>query len=149
MLPRIRLVCFALGLTALLLAACDGDGGGGGSGGGATGGGATGGGGLEGVDCTAAPPEFPAFDPTCSAPADCVLKFHMVNCCGSMAATGVNQGDSAGFDAAEAVCQSQYPGCGCAAMPTVADDGTTSGDPAAFSVDCVGGQCVTSAAAQP
>ena len=145
MLTRLRLGSFAL--IALVLAACGGGDGGGSGGGGAAGQG--GGGGSSGVDCSVAMTSFPAFDRTCSAPADCVLRFHQVDCCGSQVALGVNQADSADFDAAEAVCQSQYPGCGCAAMPTVADDGTTSGDPAAFSVDCVGGQCATSAAAQP
>jgi hypothetical protein len=67
----------------------------------------------------------------------------MVNCCGTMVAVGVNQSESAAFDAAESACEAMYPGCGCASQPTTADDGQSSGDSAAFHVDCVGGVCST------
>lgn len=72
--------------------------------------------------------------------ADCELKFHMIDCCGSLAAVGINDADAAAFDAAEAMCQSI---CDCLPMPTIADDGKTSQDPAAFQVSCDAGMCKT------
>ena len=35
----------------------------------------------------------------------------------------------------------QYPGCGCAAQPTVADDGDSAPDVDAIAVACSDGQC--------
>jgi len=82
------------------------------------------------------------FDRACSVSADCDLKFHMIDCCGTLAAVGINDSDAAAFDVAEAPCQ---PVCDCVAKPTSADDGKTSADPAAFQVSCVNGLCKTSA----
>jgi hypothetical protein len=65
----------------------------------------------------------------------------MIDCCGTLAAVGINDSDAASFDAAEAMCQ---PVCDCVSKPTVADDGKTGDNPGAFQVSCVSGKCKTS-----
>jgi hypothetical protein len=104
-----------------------------------TGGSGTGGSGGATLDCAMS---FPTFDKTCTADTDCVTKLHQINCCGTQKAIGVAKSDSASFDSIEAACD--WPKCGCATMPTEAEDGTTSasfGD--AIPVACKAGQCTT------
>lgn len=86
---------------------------------------------------------FPKFSKTCASDDDCVIANHMVNCCGSLIALGIAKTDKAAFDAAEKICDNQYPGCGCASQGTQAEDGFTSlmGDPIA--VKCNAGTCGT------
>lgn len=67
---------------------------------------------------------FPTFARACSVDADCAVVEHEINCCGTLVALGIRADQRAAFDAAEAICRAQYPGCGCAASPTTADDGT-------------------------
>lgn len=67
---------------------------------------------------------FPTFARACSVDADCAVVEHEINCCGTLVALGIRADRRAAFDAAEAICRGQYPGCGCAASPTTADDGT-------------------------
>lgn len=97
------------------------------------------------VDCSGAGPnDFPAFDKSCTADSECVAKLHQINCCGTLVAIGINASGSAAFDAAEATCQGQYPACGCAQMPTTAEDGKTLADYGSdFPVVCKAGQCTT------
>lgn len=75
--------------------------------------------------------------------ADCITVFHTVNCCGGFAALGINAAEKAAFDEAEAVCQMQYPPCGCAAGPTTTEDGKMSTDDTQIQVACTNGQCLT------
>ena len=96
-------------------------GGNGGSAAGGSGGSMGGSGGSGGVQC---PSSFPEFDETCATAADCVLVDHMTSCCGSVLRMSIRRDAQAAFDAAEAVCESQYPGCGCAAMGLDVEDGT-------------------------
>jgi hypothetical protein len=152
----------ASGLAMVMaLSACDGNGGGsggsggeGGAAGGGEGGAAGGAGGAGGVggtagagggdiQCNADPATFPDFDKSCAAAADCVLKFHMVDCCGTRVAIGINQADGAAFDAAEAICEMQYPGCGCAPQATTAEDGDMAPDESVIQVDCMSGSCAS------
>ena len=103
--------------------------------------------GCSGVMCTGVQPtSFPAFDDTCAADTDCALVFHQTDCCGNTHADGISASEQKAFAEAEAICQAQYPGCGCPAHTPVADDGGTSWDMTAFSVACVAGQCRTSVA---
>jgi len=87
---------------------------------------------------------FPALSKTCKADADCFVALHQVNCCGTMVALGLAVADKAAFDAAEKVCGGQYPGCGCASMGTMAEDGHTDTTGAGIAVNCKGGLCATS-----
>jgi hypothetical protein len=95
----------------------------GGSGGslGGSGGSLGGSGGSGGVQC---PSSFPEFDNTCATADDCVLVDHTTSCCGSVLRMSINRSAQSAFDAAEAVCNSQYPACGCAAMGLDVEDGT-------------------------
>ena len=119
-----------------------GQGGGGGQGGEAGDGGQGGGGGAGGGGqfCYSPASSIP-FERTCATSVDCELRFHMIDCCGTLAAVGIYEGDAAAFDMVEAMCQ---PVCDCVAKPTVADDGKTSDNAAAFQVSCVSGICKTS-----
>lgn len=117
-----------------------GSGGQGGAGGAGGGQGGSGGAGGSAKFCYSPASSIP-FDRTCSGSADCSLKFHMVDCCGSLAAVGINANDGAAFDAAESMCQAL---CDCVAKPTVADDGKSGNDSSAFQVSCVAGKCKTS-----
>lgn len=102
-------------------------------------------GGDAAVMCTGAPPSFPTFERRCAAPSDCFAAIHQINCCGSTRAIGVNAAEKARFQAAEQTCRSQYPGCDCAAAPTVAEDGksSTTADGSDVAVDCRAGACQT------
>lgn len=134
-------IASAAAVAQLALLACDSNDPGG------TGGSAghgPGGGGSSAVQCDGVNPSvFPAFDKSCAGVGDCVMKEHMIDCCGSMVAMGINAAEDAAFDAAETECQSQYPACGCAPLPTVAEDGQRPDGGAGIQLDCLGGSCST------
>jgi hypothetical protein len=73
--------------------------------------------------CGAEGAVFPSFAGPCTSDADCLVREHQVDCCGTLVATGVSVANEPDFLAAEALCQSQYGACGCASQPTVTDDG--------------------------
>jgi len=124
-----------------------GDGGGTGGDGGGTGGtdgtGGTSGTGGEGIQCGTEPVTFPEFDKSCVGNEDCALVFHTISCCGTDVAWGINVDEVPAFDAAEAICDSQFPGCGCPAGPTEAEDGNTGMSPDDFAVTCDAGTCMS------
>lgn len=95
------------------------------------------------VQCTGAfDPIFPAPDKSCATDDECTVVFHQINCCGTMVAWGINTSAEEDFLAAEKICQGQYPGCGCATMPTEAEDGNTGGwDAKYFTASCEEGSC--------
>jgi hypothetical protein len=76
------------------------------------------------VRCTGADPTFPTIDKGCSTSADCVVVRHKTSCCGSGLLMGINHGDLARFQAAESICDAQYPACGCASFGVDVEDGT-------------------------
>lgn len=82
---------------------------------------------------------------SCTGDADCVVKVHQINCCGTQEAVGVAASGAADFDAKEAACDATYPQCGCATMGTTAEDGTTNGNFSAdgIPVKCEAGKCTT------
>ncbi|MFO0588445.1 MAG: hypothetical protein U0441_12925 [Polyangiaceae bacterium] len=131
-------------LGAIALMGCGGGDGGSGGGGGST---TTATGGAGGstvvVECTGTTPSFPEFDRACAAATDCVIGFHQINCCGTRTAMGIASTAQSDFAAAEATCESQYPGCGCAQGPTMTDEGSTAIDEAMIQVQCSGGMCMT------
>lgn len=95
------------------------------------------------VVCAGGEPKFPPFDKSCSVDADCVTSLHQINCCGTLIAVGMNKAALPGFEAAEKTCQSQYPGCGCASMMTVAEDGVVVQKPEELVAHCAAGVCVS------
>lgn len=99
------------------------------------------------VMCTGATATFPTFDKTCKAGADCAVASHQINCCGTHVATGIAAGEEAAFAIAEQTCESQYPACGCAQLPTTADDGKSEQD-GTIVVKCDAGTCKTSVTAK-
>ncbi len=90
------------------------------------------------------PQAFPQFDKSCASGADCLMRLHQTDCCGSRVAIGIAAGAAASFDAAEKLCESMYPGCGCAPAPTRAEDGMAERPGHPIVVDCVAGACRTS-----
>jgi hypothetical protein len=138
---------FASILALLAAAACGGnvvigdkDAGAGGS---AGSGGA--GGNAAAVDCTATGTgTFPTFSKTCAAAGDCAIGLHQINCCGTLTAIGLAASQQAAFAAAEATCEGQYPGCGCAGQATTAEDGKTADlGNSQIQVACTAGACST------
>lgn len=91
-------------------------------------------------------PVFPTFDKECADDDGCAVALHQVNCCGTFEALGIAKGEVAAFDAAEALCQSQYPDCGCASFPTTDEQGQTG---IAFVATCDAGACTSHAASVP
>ncbi|HVI01940.1 MAG TPA: hypothetical protein VM869_24675 [Enhygromyxa sp.] len=89
------------------------------------------------------PAVFPTFDKSCSDVEQCAIAIHTTDCCGNSVALGINVDEVADFDAAEAICDSQYPACGCPAGPTLAEDGQQVLDPMSLAVDCIEGSCST------
>lgn len=89
------------------------------------------------------PDGFPEFDKSCTDDADCALVIHTTDCCGNSVAWGLGVGEVEAFDAAEAICDSQYPICDCPQGPTIAEDGNEGWEPADFAVDCMMGSCMS------
>lgn len=100
-----------------------------------------------GVDCTATPPEFPAFSKTCSSVSECTVGLHQTDCCGTLDAIGIATSAAAAFSSAEAACVSMYPGCGCASGKITTDNGQSApagSGGSAIILACVSGKCETS-----
>ena len=89
------------------------------------------------------PSSFPDFGNGCTGNQDCVLAVHKTDCCNSMSIVAVNWSKKGAFDAAEAICRSQYPaiGCACPAQPTTLDDGTTTTFLLNAVAECASGEC--------
>ncbi len=93
---------------------------------------------------------FPAFDRACVSDSDCEIAAHQTDCCGTLDAMGIAASESARFAAAEALCESQYPACGCDSGTVNTDDGTMpppGSGTSAVVVRCLTGVCTTSARA--
>jgi hypothetical protein len=89
------------------------------------------------------PGVFPTFDKSCSGVAECAIAIHTTDCCGNSVALGINVAETEAFAAAEAICDMQYPACGCPSGPTMAEDGQPVLDPMGLAVDCLEGLCTT------
>jgi len=101
--------------------------------------------GVVQVQCAGPDVHFPLFSKVCKDDAGCVVALHQINCCGSMIAIGIGKGASPAFLDAESQCQQQYPACGCASMPTQAEDGYAAmGGETDIAVHCVAQVCTTS-----
>lgn len=77
----------------------------------------------------------------CTTAAACVVVFHQLDCCGSLIAVGINHASKDAFDADELTWTMSCPGCGCAARPTVGEDGKTSPNKSDFKAACINNQC--------
>jgi Pacifastin inhibitor (LCMII) len=95
------------------------------------------------IVCTASPPVFPSFDKSCISATDCFVAIHQTDCCGSQNAIGYNKSQQARFAADEKICEMQYPGCGCAPRPTMAEDGQSTRSNTTISVKCGASGCST------
>lgn len=85
---------------------------------------------------------FPSFQKGCGTTANCIIKFHQVDCCGSMIAIGLNHSEFDAFDKTELSWETSCPKCKCVAKATVAEDGK-SGLNADVKVSCDNGTCRT------
>src|SRR5204863_674199 len=105
----------------------------------------TDGGVTDAVRCTGPDPTFPTFEKGCTNDASCVLVRHTTSCCGSQLFMGINHSELARFQAAESICDSQYPACGCASQGADAEDGTLVpwGSENLIAVSCLNGTCLS------
>lgn len=102
------------------------------------------------LTCNADDSVFPTFSRSCQDATECAIATHQIDCCGSTIATGIVKADLAAFEQAESDCQPLFPGCGCASLPPVLDDGTMALDIGAIGVGCSAeGFCVTFSLEQP
>lgn len=92
--------------------------------------------------CESGGTTFPTLDKACSAPSDCFIAAHMMNCCGTRVAIGLNVSSQSAFTAAETACSNAYPACGCAELPMQAEDGRRE-DMGTIQVDCRDQRCFT------
>jgi hypothetical protein len=99
-------------------------------------------GGAEVMCAVAMNPTFPTFSKACRGDGECAIGVHQINCCGSQKAIGMNRGEVPRFEAAEKLCRSQYPRCGCPTLPTVAEDGRSEIQ-GSILVRCDAGACMT------
>jgi len=97
-------------------------------------------GGFPGA-CTEAG-SFPAFPKGCGSTANCIIKLHQIDCCGTMMALGINHGEFAAFDAAETAWETACPKCKCPVGLTQAEDGKA-GATVDVKVSCDNGTCKT------
>jgi hypothetical protein len=87
---------------------------------------------------------LPSFDRSCTDERDCVAVTHQISCCGSKVALGLNKKELEAFTRAETMCAASYPACGCPALPTRTDDGSsTPGLAGDVVVACREGTCST------
>jgi hypothetical protein len=77
----------------------------------------------------------------CSISAGCIVVMHQIDCCGSMAAVGINHASHDTFAADEMQWVATCPACRCVARPTIAEDGKTTTDAGAIKVECVNNVC--------
>ncbi len=77
------------------------------------------------------------FARQCTRDDECVTVTHQTDCCGNARAFGLRRDAVVAFERFETPCAASFPGCGCPAMPPVADDGR-SGEVA---VACTAGLC--------
>lgn len=104
----------------------------------------------------AGPPDAPAcftdavtadFE-RCQTDADCVVKHHQTDCCGTEVAVGVAASVATAYENCEHAWDAHFPGCGCSSRPLTTEDGKTVTDPARIAVRCIsasgGGVCKTS-----
>jgi hypothetical protein len=70
----------------------------------------------------------------------------VIDCCGSVLATGIRADRKASLEQAAARCEDARGLCECVARPTVRDDGSNAADEMATDADCVRAQCSTRAA---
>jgi hypothetical protein len=145
----LRFVSVRLALPLLLICACGGKdvpvGGRDDAGGSADTGQAGAGGGDSGrsgftLACWRGMPEFPPLDKSCNAPTDCFVARHMINCCGSLQAIGLNVGAMSAFSSAETACGGNA--CQCDPGWTKAEDGRTENE-GVIDVECVTHVCLT------
>jgi hypothetical protein len=92
--------------------------------------------GIGGCSASADSGHFPAFADACSSLSDCVMVLHQLDCCGSLAAIGINVAVRNDFDVAEQTWQASCPACGCAQQPTNAQDGNVASSIASIHVAC-------------
>ena len=85
---------------------------------------------------------FAAFDKGCTTSDNCSDGFHQVDCCGSLHAIGFNHAQRDAFTAAETAWDATCAACGCAAQPTLAEDGKSCAMNA-VTVTCDTGMCTT------
>ena len=86
--------------------------------------GAGGSGGEAAISCSGALRAFPEFGRACNSVADCVLVAHTTSCCGALLVMAIASSEQAEFARDEAICDAQYPLCGCAANTVDVEDGT-------------------------
>ena len=136
-----RLACLTLALSGLMVL--------GGCGSSSSPGGADAGvqpDGAAGADyqltCESGATTFPPLDKSCTQASDCAVVTHTISCCGSQIAIGLASGSVGAFNTAEATCDAGYPGCGCAALPTKAEDGHDNTD-GVIAVRCEQHRCMT------
>jgi len=91
------------------------------------GGGGEAGAGDNAISCVGQMAHFPEFDRSCSAASDCSLVAHTTSCCGARLAMAIAASGTPAFNSAEAICDAQYPACGCAAQGVQVEDGTQVG----------------------
>jgi len=102
----------------------NGEGGNGGDGGSKEGGG----------QCTNG--QFPMFEKGCTSSDTCIVELHQIDCCGSLAAIGVNHSVKDQFDNAEKTWRASCPQCGCDPGQTKAESGMMC-DTSKIAVKCV------------
>ena len=80
---------------------------------------------------------------TCTVDTDCAAVLRNADCCGTLAATGVNVADRARYEEQERTCPTVQRNCRCMADDTIADDGSRvlAG---VLTVQCLQGRCATS-----
>ncbi len=94
------------------------------------------------LTCESQGATFPLLDKTCSVASDCFVARHMINCCGTQVAIGLNVASESEFGPGETACASAYPACGCAPLPPAAEDGRTEAA-GTIEVECVSQRCTT------
>lgn len=77
------------------------------------------------------------IDRSCTTDADCLVRLHQTDCCGSSVMIGIATSALATYNAGEPACMASYPGCGCPAMLPVTDSAETVTDTSAVLAACV------------
>ena len=84
----------------------------------------------------------------CKSDAECEVREHVVNCCGTKIWVGVATAAAAAFGLCEHAWDASLPACGCEADPTTTETGAQPADVSGVAVVCTywtmsGGVCMT------
>ncbi|MDC0723606.1 hypothetical protein [Nannocystis bainbridge] len=90
--------------------------------------------------CEDPPLDAPGVERACEVDQDCIVVFHMTDCCGTVDAYGISEASAGAYAEAAAPCTFE-PFCDCVAEETDAEDGEATADNGSIVAVCLDNVC--------